>query len=90
MVALLAELGRRGLLHVLCEGGGEIAESLIRAQMVDAYAFVVAPCIIGGAASRPSVGGEGWLLEDRPRLRIVHTDRVGNDVWIQAKPEEEA
>ena len=44
----LFELGRRGVMHVLCEGGMKLATSLAEAELVDEWISVVAPVVIGG------------------------------------------
>ena len=43
----LRELGRRGCLHVLCEGGLNLATSLADAGLVDEWITVLSPCVIG-------------------------------------------
>ncbi len=43
----LAELGRRGFLHVLCEGGMKLAVSLAQAGLVDEWITVLSPKVIG-------------------------------------------
>ena len=84
--ALLASLGQRGVLHVLCEGGGELAASLVRAGLVHRYELALAPCFIGAGRSRPALGGPGWLMGQLPRVRFLRTRRIGADLWIQAQP----
>ncbi len=84
--ALMKELGRRGLLHVMCEGGGELAASLIQAGCVDEYWFFVAPCLLGGGRSRSAVAGNGWKLGSNPQLVYRSMERVGRDVFIRAVP----
>ena len=49
-VEAIRELGRRGALHVLCEGGLTLATSLAEAGLVDEWLTVLSPCVIG---SRP-------------------------------------
>ena len=46
----LEALGRRGCLHVLCEGGLKLATALAEAGLVDEWTTVLAPCVVG---SRP-------------------------------------
>ena len=82
---LVHRLGRAGFLHVLCEGGGELAASLMRARCVDAYRFFVAPAVLGGGGV-PAVGGRGWRLADAPRLRFTEVTRIGEDLMIGAEP----
>lgn len=43
----LLELGKRGCLHVLCEGGLKLARSLAEADLVDTWRLVTAPIVIG-------------------------------------------
>ena len=43
----IVELGRRGVMHVLCEGGLKLATSLAEAGLVDEWLSVVAPVGIG-------------------------------------------
>ena len=43
----MRELGRRGFLHVLCEGGLGLARSLAAAGLVDEWIAVLAPIVIG-------------------------------------------
>ena len=43
----VAELGRRGALHVLCEGGLGLATSIAEAGLVDEWLAVVAPVVVG-------------------------------------------
>ena len=47
---VLRQLGRMGVMHVLCEGGLKLARSLADAGLVDEWMTVLAPVVIG---SRP-------------------------------------
>jgi diaminohydroxyphosphoribosylaminopyrimidine deaminase/5-amino-6-(5-phosphoribosylamino)uracil reductase len=85
LAGVLRRLGRMGLLHMLCEGGGEVAEALIRQRLVDEFVFFVAPRIMGGGGV-PVVGGAGWSLAGAPRLKFVECRRVGPDLVIRAMP----
>lgn len=59
----LVELGRRGMLHVLCEGGLRLATSLAEAGLVDEWLAVVSPVVIGSRRIASAVRGR--LAEDR-------------------------
>ena len=83
---LLRRLGHDGMLHVLCEGGGELAGSLLRSGLVDEMLLFVAPIVIGGRASKSVVSGEGWRLAKCPRFRFVETCQIGNDLFLRAEP----
>jgi diaminohydroxyphosphoribosylaminopyrimidine deaminase/5-amino-6-(5-phosphoribosylamino)uracil reductase len=82
---VLKELGNRGVMHVLCEGGGELAGSLVRAGLVDAFALFVAPSLLGGEGF-PMFGKKGWPLAVMPRLHFQSLEKAGEDVFIRALP----
>ena len=82
---VLAELGRRGVLHVLCEGGGELASALIRAGLVDEYVLFVAPIFLGGTGV-PVIGGAGWNLNQAPRARWEVVEPCGSDIMLRGRP----
>jgi 5-amino-6-(5-phosphoribosylamino)uracil reductase len=52
----LAELDKRGLRRVSCEGGPQLFGGLIEAGLVDQLCLTVAPLLAGGDASRIAVG----------------------------------
>ncbi|MBU0679087.1 MAG: bifunctional diaminohydroxyphosphoribosylaminopyrimidine deaminase/5-amino-6-(5-phosphoribosylamino)uracil reductase RibD [Verrucomicrobia bacterium] len=83
---LMKRLGKMGLLHILCEGGGEIAASLIRENLVDEYLFFVSPKFLG-RTGRPAVGGGGWSIKDAPAIEFTSIMGMGSDVLITARPE---
>jgi diaminohydroxyphosphoribosylaminopyrimidine deaminase/5-amino-6-(5-phosphoribosylamino)uracil reductase len=85
---LLKELAARDVMHVLCEGGGELAGSLIRAGLVDEFAVFMAPSLLGGTGF-PMVGKKGWALSKMPHLSFQTLEKCGEDVFIRAVPVKE-
>ena len=83
---LFKELGRRGMLHILSEGGGAMAGSLVRGGLVDEFHFFIAPKIIGGRAAVDAVGGTGWLLKNAPKLIFEECKPIGDDLLVIARP----
>jgi diaminohydroxyphosphoribosylaminopyrimidine deaminase/5-amino-6-(5-phosphoribosylamino)uracil reductase len=85
--AVLAALADAGLTRVLCEGGGRLAASLLRAGLVDALAVFSAGVAIG-AEGRPMLGDLGLSrLGDGPRFVLAGVEAVGGDVlsrWTRA------
>ncbi|MBN9734466.1 MULTISPECIES: dihydrofolate reductase family protein [unclassified Pseudonocardia] len=53
---LLAELGRRGLHDVLCEGGPTLLGALVAADAVDELRLTLVPVLVGGPAGRIASG----------------------------------
>lgn len=82
---ILRDLGNRGVMHVLCEGGGELAGSLVRAGLVDEFALFVAPSLLGGDGV-PMFGRKGWPLQKMPRLAFKTLEICGKDAFIRALP----
>lgn len=85
--ALLAELGARGMLTVLFEGGGIVLGSLFDRHLVDRVQAVIAPIIIGAASAPAAVAGRGVeRMAQAPRLRDIEVTRLGDDVLIEGIP----
>jgi len=81
--ALMAKLGREGMLHVVCEGGGGLAASLARQDLVDEYLFFVAPRLFGSDGT-PVLGELGVTIKNAPHLEFRSFERVGDDVLLVA------
>ena len=81
---LMKKLGEIGLLHVLCEGGGELAAALAEQGLIDEYRLFSAPCLLGGAG-RPAFGG-GWPLSNKPELEYLEYEELEGDLLIRARP----
>ncbi|WP_233231559.1 bifunctional diaminohydroxyphosphoribosylaminopyrimidine deaminase/5-amino-6-(5-phosphoribosylamino)uracil reductase RibD [Tichowtungia aerotolerans] len=86
--ALRALAKEHGVMHVLCEGGGELAGSLIRAGLVDEFMIFMAPSVLGGSGF-PMFGKKGWSLPKMPRWVFQTLEKCGDDVLIRAVPEKE-
>lgn len=57
LVSVLRDLGSRGVLHVLIEGGGRTLGEAFHKNLVDRIVFYTAPALLGGPV--PAVGGPG-------------------------------
>jgi len=58
-VEAVRDLGKRGLMHVLCEGGLKLATSLAEAGLVDEWITVLAPKVIGTQRIGEAVAFDG-------------------------------
>lgn len=83
----MAELGRRGLTRVFCEGGGQLAAGLLTAGLVDQLVGYTAGVVLG-RDGRAAVGSLGLTaLADAPRFILTETKRIGPDLfhrWARA------
>lgn len=89
--SLLAELGRRGVLSLLVEGGGEVLGSFFDAGLVDKVHAVIAPLIVGARGARAAVEGRGaGVMAEALRLRGVSVRRLGDDILVSGYAGREA
>ena len=82
--ALCYYLGERGVASVLVEGGATLSATLLRRRLIDKVLLFVAPKIIGGDGI--SVVGPCGVetMEQVIHLRDVVSQRLGNDVLLEA------
>ncbi len=87
--ALLDELGKRNMLSVLVEGGGEVHAALFAGGHVDKVYAYVAPKLIGGSDAPGPLGGRGVdHLANATALRQLDITRLGDDVLLSAYVED--
>jgi diaminohydroxyphosphoribosylaminopyrimidine deaminase/5-amino-6-(5-phosphoribosylamino)uracil reductase len=81
--SILTELGRRGMTHVLVEGGaGTLGRFADAGEIDEAHAFV-APTILGGSDAPSPIAGLGTAeLGQAVRLSCWQVERIGDDVLI--------
>jgi diaminohydroxyphosphoribosylaminopyrimidine deaminase / 5-amino-6-(5-phosphoribosylamino)uracil reductase len=80
--ALLDELGRRELLSLLVEGGGQVHGAFLAAGLADEVALFVAPKLVGaGGVPLIDVAGPAKMA-DAWRLGGVSTKRLGDDILV--------
>ncbi len=86
VLALLDELGRRGMTNVLVEGGGRVLGSFFDAGQVDEVDVFIAPIVEGGSHDHTPARGLGVDgMSDALRLEAPSVSRVDEDVRIQGR-----
>lgn len=84
VAALLDELGRRRMTHVLVEGGAEVAGAFVEAGEVDEVHAFVAAKLAGGAVAPSPVGGRGVTrLADALRLARWEAEMLEGDLYVR-------
>ena len=84
---LLDQLGERGVLQVLVEGGASVAGAFHREGLVDRYVLYLAPALFGGDDGRPLFSGPGAAtIADVWRGAIVDVQHLGGDLRIDLAP----
>jgi diaminohydroxyphosphoribosylaminopyrimidine deaminase/5-amino-6-(5-phosphoribosylamino)uracil reductase len=77
----LEALGERGMTRLLVEGGGGLAASLLRADLVDRIVWFHAPAIMGGDGWPATMGFGVERLADMPRF-VRHAARAVGEDWM--------
>jgi diaminohydroxyphosphoribosylaminopyrimidine deaminase/5-amino-6-(5-phosphoribosylamino)uracil reductase len=79
--AALGLMLEHGIERVLCEGGGQLAASLIAAEVVDRIEWFRAPIVLG-AEGRSGVAALALSsLADAPQFKRVALRELGPDIW---------
>jgi len=80
LAAALGDLGRRGILSVLVEGGGTVNASFVAGRLADKVVALVAPVLLGGSDAPTPLDASSGVA---PRLRDLAVSRLGDDVAIE-------
>ena len=81
--AVLADLGRRRMTHVLVEGGAGVFGAVLDAGAADEFHVFVAPKIAGGRAAPSPVGGRGVArIADALPLAACTATPSGDDIYL--------
>ena len=84
---ILDDLGQRGILQVLVEGGAGVAHQLHAAGLVDRYVLYLAPALFGGDDARGLFAGPGAAtIDDVWRGTIASVVHLGPDLRIDLVP----
>src|SRR5580704_14869422 len=82
--AVLDELGAKGVLQVLVEGGARVAHAFHRSGLVDRYVLYLAPALFGGDDAVPMFGGPGApTVGELWRGRVVSVTQLGSDLRVE-------
>ena len=79
---LLDVLGRRGICHLLVEGGAQVNWSFLSQRLVDTIHVYIGTRLIGGAQAPRPVGGPGLRLAQAWAVADLQVSRVGDDLRL--------
>jgi diaminohydroxyphosphoribosylaminopyrimidine deaminase / 5-amino-6-(5-phosphoribosylamino)uracil reductase len=87
---LLDELGSRGVVQLMVEGGARVVGSFHAAGLVDRYVLYLAPALFGGSDAKAAIGSAtAATIGDIWRGRFDSIERVGDDLRIELVPLQE-
>ena len=82
--AVLEDLGARGVIDLMVEGGATVAATFHRQGLVNEYVLYLAPALFGGDDGVPLFTGAGAPSIDGVwRGRVADVRRVGEDLRVQ-------
>jgi diaminohydroxyphosphoribosylaminopyrimidine deaminase/5-amino-6-(5-phosphoribosylamino)uracil reductase len=85
--AVLDDLGARGILQVLVEGGASVAHDFHARGLVDRYVLYLAPAFFGGDDARPLFAGAGAAtIADLWRGTVRSVTSLGGDIRVELAP----
>jgi diaminohydroxyphosphoribosylaminopyrimidine deaminase/5-amino-6-(5-phosphoribosylamino)uracil reductase len=88
LAELLRELGRRGVVTSLVEGGGVLLGSFFDQGLIDKVTAVIAPMIVGAVDAPTAVAGRGaQVMAEAVRLLDVTVERLGEDILVTGYPD---
>ncbi|MFN3740190.1 MAG: bifunctional diaminohydroxyphosphoribosylaminopyrimidine deaminase/5-amino-6-(5-phosphoribosylamino)uracil reductase RibD, partial [Thermodesulfovibrionales bacterium] len=79
----MKRLYQRGITSVLIEGGSSLNYYALKDGIVDKVLFFIAPKIMGGKNSIPSVGGISPGLDYAWRIKDLKTRKIGEDFLVE-------
>jgi diaminohydroxyphosphoribosylaminopyrimidine deaminase/5-amino-6-(5-phosphoribosylamino)uracil reductase len=83
---MLDDLGSRGVLQLLVEGGAHVAHAFLAAGLVDRIVAYLAPALLGGDDGAPVFAGLGVpTITSALRGRFVSVAAVGEDLRVEVE-----
>lgn len=84
---VLDELGGRGVLQLMVEGGARVAGAFHRLGLVQRYVLYLAPALFGGRGARGLFGGDAAsTMASLWRGRMVSVQQLGQDLRVVIEP----
>ncbi len=71
-------LWRKGIKHLMVEGGSQVITAFLKARLADALVLTIAPTLVGGykAVGNLEIGCKSQL----PQIRPLHSQMLGDDL----------
>jgi diaminohydroxyphosphoribosylaminopyrimidine deaminase/5-amino-6-(5-phosphoribosylamino)uracil reductase len=87
LVLAMHALRGLGVASVLCEGGPTLAARLLERRLVDRVDWLIAPQLLANPRAVPALAG---TRAEGATLRFDRVERMGDDVLVSLRPDEES
>ena len=83
---ILKDLAKKNINSVLVEGGGVLLSSMVNANVIDCFVFIISPKILGGNGVNllPNVDIEN--ISKALNLHVDYIDILSDEIIVQARP----
>jgi len=85
IVYAVKDLAKKGIMSILCEGGGELISSLLKERLVDEVYIFISPRFVGGRTAASSCGGDYSDIRKSFNLKDVVATKSGTDLLIKGR-----
>ncbi|HKB71282.1 MAG TPA: bifunctional diaminohydroxyphosphoribosylaminopyrimidine deaminase/5-amino-6-(5-phosphoribosylamino)uracil reductase RibD [Thermoanaerobaculia bacterium] len=85
LAAALARLGAEDVTGLIVEGGTRTLTEFHAAGLIDRWAIILAPKLLGGAGAWPILGGPGVPLAKAPALSGMTASALGPDLLVTGR-----
>jgi 5-amino-6-(5-phosphoribosylamino)uracil reductase len=82
---IFTELEELGIKKLALLGGGQLVGSLFSARLVNELWLTICPLILGNSLSPTPVAGDGFLIENAPKLELIESLVVKDELFLHYK-----
>lgn len=79
---ILLELGKRGVVQLLIEGGGKTHTAFLKERLIDRFSVYVGGCLLGETGKSLLPGIQVATIAGAPRLQLEKIYHFGNDLRL--------
>lgn len=87
---VLDELGRRGVVQLMVEGGATVHTQLMAADLADEVHLAVAPLLVGDPSAPKFLGTASYPGGSTARMKLLEARSIGDVVLLRYSPKERA
>jgi len=80
LTSILSDLGKRGILQVMVEGGGLLHSALLKQRLVNRLVVYQGPALIGSSGLPWLQGSQAETMSQISFFTLVNVRQIGNDI----------